>query len=278
MEREIRLREAMVAQLERAGLLRSRVVASAMRAVPRHRFVPAVSMEDAYADRAIGLKMSDDDIISSISQPSMIAQMLDPLAAQADDRILEIGTGSGYNAALLAEIVGPGGAVTTIELDAEMGARASALLHELGYDRVNVRVADGATAVEESQAFDRIVVTARCDDISANWWEALREGGRMVIPLRLPAAGEFAVGFERRGDRLRGVGVYPCAFIALRGEAAEPVQEHVFFRDSLDAAVPRIRTIRSIEAVRAYDATPELLNEADVVVARAVTMFGIRFA
>jgi protein-L-isoaspartate(D-aspartate) O-methyltransferase len=277
MDHERRLREALVAHLERIGVLRSRAVAAAMRAVPRHRFLPGLSAQEAYEDRAIALKLCDGDILSSISQPSMIAQMLELLGVKAGERILEIGTGSGYNAALLAELAGPSGAVTSVELDAEMCERAAAVLADLGYSRVELRAGDGAGELEAAP-FDRVVVTARCDDIAASWWDATPDGGRMVIPLRLAAAGEFAIGFERRGERLHGIGVRPCAFIALRGEHAEPPREHVFYRDpSRATAAARVRIISSIEAVRARDATPQLLDDADVVVARPVTMFGIRF-
>jgi hypothetical protein len=94
----------------------------------------------------------------------------------------------------------------------------------------------------------------------------------------LAAAGEFAIGFERRGDRLHGVGAHPCAFIALRGDGAEAADDRIFFRDaSRHANVVRARRIASIEAVRARDATPQLLEDADAVIARPVTMFGIRF-
>ncbi len=100
----------------------------------------------------------------------------------------------------------------------------------------------------------------------------------MVSSLRLPATGEFAIGFERRGDRLHGIGAYPCAFIALRGESVLAEDDRVFFRDSSrDVNTPRVRSIASIEAVRSRDATPQLLEDADVVVARPVTMFGISF-
>jgi protein-L-isoaspartate(D-aspartate) O-methyltransferase len=278
MDRETRLRETLVAQMERAGVVCSRAVAAAMRAVPRHLFLPELPAEETYADRAIALKSDGDDIVSSISQPSMIAQMLELLQVRPGDRVLEVGTGSGYNAALLSHLAGPDGSVTSIELDGEMCARAARTLAELGYDRVRVVGGDGAAAVDVAAAYDRIAITARCDDIAASWWDALVEGGRMVIPLRLAAAGEFAVGFERRGDRLHGVGAYPCAFIALRGEGTETADDRVFFRDaSRHPSVARARSIASIEAVRARDATPQLLEDADAVVARPVTMFGIRF-
>jgi protein-L-isoaspartate(D-aspartate) O-methyltransferase len=278
MERETRLRETLVAQLERAGVLRSPAVAAAMRAVPRHLFLPMVRAEETYADQAIALKVDGDEILSSISQPSMIVQMLELLEVRPGDRILEVGTGSGYNAALLSHLAGPAGSVTSIELDPEMYQRASRTLAELGYDRVRVLGGDGAAGSDSAQTYDRAAITARCDDIPSSWWDALRDGGRMVIPLRLPAAGEFAIGFERRGDRLHGVGAHPCAFIALRGEGAEFAGDRVFFRDaSRNSDSGRVRSIASIEAVRACDATPQLLEDADVVVARPVTMFGIRF-
>jgi protein-L-isoaspartate(D-aspartate) O-methyltransferase len=278
MEREIRLREALVARLERAGILRSASVAAAMRAVPRHLFLPSLRAEEAYADQAIALKADGDEILSSISQPSMIVEMLEMLQVRPGNRILEVGTGSGYNAALLAELAGRGGSVTSVELDLEMCERASENLTEFGYDRVRVLGGDGAAVTGGAQTYDRLAITARCDDIALTWWDALRDGGRMVIPLRLPGAGEFAIGFERRGDRLYGIGAYPCAFIALRGEGARNDGDRVFFRDaSRDVNSPRVRSIASIEAVRAHDATPQLLEDADVVVARPVTMFGIRF-
>jgi hypothetical protein len=153
------------------------------------------------------------------------------------------------------------------------------VLRELGYASVEVRADDGAAALGDREAFDRIIVTARCDDIAEQWWAATREGGRLVIPLRLGWAGESAIGFERRGARFYGIGVKPCAFIALRGLAAEPVEERSFFRDAslASSTAPNRRIVRTIEAVRASDATPQLLEEADAVIARTVTMFALRF-
>ena len=126
MERETRLRETLVAQLERGGVLRSPSVAAAMRAVPRHLFLPMVRADETYADQAIALKVDGDEILSSISQPSMIVQMLELLEVRPGDRILEVGTGSGYNAALLSHLAGPTGSVTSVEIDLEMYHRASA--------------------------------------------------------------------------------------------------------------------------------------------------------
>jgi methyltransferase of FxLD system len=271
------LREALLAHLQRAGVLRSPPVVAAMRAVPRHRFVPDLPLEEAYADRAVPIKMRDDAIVSSISQPAMIAQMLELLAPRAGDRVLEIGTGSGYNAALLAEIVGSTGSVTTIEVDGDLAGRARATLEELGYSNVKVLVDDG-TRRRGSASYDCVMVTARTDDIAAAWWETLREGTRIVVPLLLESAGEYAIGFVRRSDRLQSIGAHPCAFIELRTQTAKSPGS-VFFHDPSARGVQAcVRPIRDVVAMRLENATPQLLDDADIVIARPVTLFAVTLA
>lgn len=280
MERDAALREAMVARLERTGVLRGHSAGAAMRAVPRHRFLPSVSLDDAYADRAIALKTDRAEVVSSISQPGMIALMLDLLAPAGGDRVLEIGTGSGYNAALLAELAGPRGSVTTIDLDAELAGAAGRVLRDTGYANVRVLAADGA-AGSLGGRYDRMVVTARSEDIAAAWWDALEVGGRIVVPLRLEGAGEYAVGFVYRPDgSLQSCGLHPCAFIALRGEAAAPHASDVFYRDASGrgSSLACLRRVASISAVRREAATPAALGDADIVVARPVSLFAITFA
>lgn len=277
MERDQALREALVSHLQRSGVLRRPSLADAMRAVPRHRFIPAAPLEDAYADRAIAIKMHGDEIVSSISQPGMIAQMLELLDPGAGSRVLEVGTGSGYNAALLARIVGPEGRVTTIDLDRELAESARALLRDVGCTNVDVIAADGAGEIVERARFDRIIVTARTEDIAHTWWQALDEGARLVVPLRLEGAGEYAVGFVRRAHRLVSVGVHPCAFIALRGEAQ--IASDVFYRNPVHRAITAcVRPIESVVAVRGADATAALLEEADIVIASPVTLFAVTFS
>lgn len=279
MERDAILRKAMVGALERAGALRSAQIASAMRAVPRHRFLKGLPPEDAYADRAIAIKSGGGQILSSISQPSMIAVMLEFLSPRPGDRVLEVGTGSGYHAALLAELVGPTGSVTTTDLDAELAGAARATLRDLGYDRVTVLVADGTAPLHERAPYDRIVVTARCDDVAAAWWDALGEGARLVVPLRLEGAGEYAVGFARCGERLESVGQHPCAFLALRGASADDAGAELFYRDPEQrSGRARVRAVSAVRAVRRNDARPWLLEGADVIVARSVTVFAVSFA
>ncbi|HZY98928.1 MAG TPA: methyltransferase domain-containing protein [Candidatus Baltobacteraceae bacterium] len=273
------LREALVKQLQRNGAIQTEPVAAALRRVPRHRFVPGMSLNQAYADHAVAVKTIGDDVVSSISQPGMIAQMLELLAPLPSDNVLEVGTGTGYNAALLAELVGPTGTVTTLELDEELAGRARATLSELGYTNVTVVAADGSSYPLEPRRYNGITVTARSDDIAKSWWETLRDDGRIVVPLRLESAGEYAVGFERSEIGLRGLGAHPCAFIAIRGAAGASTEGDVFYRDPADRnAKVCLRRISGVIAVRREDATAELLDRADVVIARPVTVFAVTFA
>jgi protein-L-isoaspartate(D-aspartate) O-methyltransferase len=253
-------------------------VVAALRAVPRHRFVPELSLEDAYADRAVAIKTHDEEIVSSISQPGMVAQMLQLLEASPGQRVLEVGTGSGYNAALLSEIVGPSGSVTTIELDEELARRAERTLSDLGYRNVAVIAADATCYRTPPAYYDRLIVSARADDIARAWWDAVADGGRLVVPLRLEGVGEYAIGFVRQDRYLHGVGAHPCAFIAMRGSGAAAAAGDVFYRDpSTRKAVACLRRISDVLAVRTEDATPSLLDDADLVVARSATIFAITF-
>jgi protein-L-isoaspartate(D-aspartate) O-methyltransferase len=278
MDRDAGLRDSMVAHLERSGVLNDAAVAAAMRHVSRHRFLPGVSLEAAYADRAVALKTTNSEVVSSISQPGMIALMLELLAPERGNAVLEIGTGSGYNAALLSALVGPDGRVTSVELDAELAQRAQDALLENRNGNVRVVTGDGAAAVEGT--FDRVIVTARSEDVAGAWWDAVAENGRIVVPLRLETAGEYAVGFVRRGTVLRSSGLYPCAFIPLRGESAAPQSGDIFYRRPAKrgSSGACVRRVAEITAVRRRDATPELLGDADVVVARPVSVFAVRFA
>ena len=278
MERDATLREELVELLGRSGALHQPAVAAALRAVPRHRFLPELPLDEAYADRAVAIKTRGEEVLSSVSQPGMLAQMLEMLDARPGSNVLEIGTGSGYTAALLAELCGPGGVVTTIDLDEELVERARETLALTGYARVRVRHADGARASDGAVSYDRILVTARSDDVASGWWDELARGGRLVVPLRLERAGEYAVGFIKNGDRLESVGVHPCAFIALRGDGAVEAPSDLFFRDpSQHDGAACVRRVASVVGVRRTDATPQLLEEADVVIARPVTLFGVRF-
>jgi len=215
------LRRALVRTLWSNGALRSEPVAAVLSMVPRERFVPAgTPPEAAYADRALVLTRDDTGRpTSSISQPSMVALMLEQLDVQPGHRVLEIGTASGYNAALLAHLTGPVGEVTTIEFDAELAAAASRRL--AGFDPpVLVRVGDGWLGAPDVAPFDRVQVTVGVDDLSPAWMEQLREGGIVVVPVTLRPGLELSIGLVRCGKELRSASVQPCGFVRIRGPHA----------------------------------------------------------
>ena len=154
----------------------------ALRRVDRHRFVPPSQAGQAYDNRPLAIGRGQ-----TISQPFIVALMTDLLEAAPGDRVLEVGTGSGYQAAVLAEIVG---AVYTIEIVASLGQRAAAVLKELGYTSVETRIGDGYQGWPEAAPFDAIVVTAAPDHVPQPLIDQLKHGGRLVIPLGDPAAAQ----------------------------------------------------------------------------------------
>ena len=146
--------------------------------------------------------------ISSSSQPAMMAEMLELLELAPGQRVLEIGAGTGYNAAVVSQIVGPKGRVTTIDIDPEIAQRAKAALRKNG-SRVDVRHGDGRAGFAQGQPYDRIIVTASAEVVQPAWLEQLTEGGRIIVPLRLdPDADSIQLipVFERRGRRVALVG------------------------------------------------------------------------
>ena len=167
-------RELLVRHLERQGIEDVRVLA-AMRAVPRHEFVPQSQRAYAYEDRPLPIGLQQ-----TISQPYIVALMTELLGCAPGDRVLEIGTGSGYQAAVLAEL---GCEVFTIEILAELGERAAATFERLGYVGVHTRIGDGYQGWPDEAPFDGIIVTAAPESIpEALVWQ-LAVGGRMVIPV-----------------------------------------------------------------------------------------------
>jgi protein-L-isoaspartate(D-aspartate) O-methyltransferase len=187
------LRGAMVDEVivrrGRLGLVPPREVEAALRTVPRHLFAPGVPLDRAYANDSIVTKRNERGVgISAVSAPWLQAMMLGQLQVAPGQRVLEIGSG-GYNAALLRELAGPDGSVTTIDIDQEIADRARACLATAGYRDVRVVCADGEFGAAEYGPFDRIIVTAGARDIPPAWVEQLAEGGRLVVPLRTKGLG-----------------------------------------------------------------------------------------
>jgi protein-L-isoaspartate(D-aspartate) O-methyltransferase len=168
-------REALVQQGIIDMGISAEVVIEAMRAVPRHEFVPAEYLSQAYNNHPLPIGYGQ-----TISQPYIVALMTDASGAEAGDRVLEVGTGSGYQAAVLAEIVEH---VYTVEIIGPLVDRSQEVLGRLGYENVTVRHADGYFGWEEEAPFDAIVVTAAPDHIPQPLVQQLRVGGRMVVPV-----------------------------------------------------------------------------------------------
>ncbi len=215
------LRARMVERVTAGGWARSGRVAEAMRTVPRHLFVPATPVQEAYDDQAVITKSdADGAALSCASVPSIVAMMLDQLDIRPGDRILEIGAGTGYNAALLADLTGPSGHVTTVDIDEEVTAQARQALNATGYRHVHVATADGALGDADHAPYDRIIVTVGAWDIPPAWWAQLEPGGRLVVPLRWRGQTR-SIGFTHHHNRLRSDSVQLCGFVPMLGQDGE---------------------------------------------------------
>jgi len=214
------LRQSLAEHLKNNRRLRTPAVEAAFRAVPRHLFLPEVPVEDAYRDEPFVTKRLDDIPVSSSSQPSIMATMLEQLGLEPGHRVLEIGAGTGYNAALMAQIVGGAGQVDTVEIDEDIAAAAREHLKAAGFAQVTVVCGDGSHGFAGGAPYDRIILTAGSEDIAPAWREQMRAGGRIVLPLTIRGA-QKTVAFESAGDHLASVSVFDCGFMMLRGAFAE---------------------------------------------------------
>jgi protein-L-isoaspartate(D-aspartate) O-methyltransferase len=174
-DERVRERTAMVEEQLASRDITDRRVLAAMRKVPRHRFVPESERRYAYRDTPLPIGEGQ-----TISQPYIVALMTQLVRPSADDRVLEVGTGSGYQAAVLAGLVGH---VYSVELEPALATQAEQILHELGIDNVTVRAGDGYAGWPEHAPFDIIVITAAPDHVPQPLLDQLKEGGRMIVPV-----------------------------------------------------------------------------------------------
>ncbi len=184
-------------------------VLEAMERVPRELFVPEPERSRAYDDAALPLAHGQ-----TISQPYMVARIAEALATRAGDRVLDVGTGSGYQAAVLAEL---GANVLTIERIPELAERARESLAAAGYERVEVVVGDGTLGVPERAPFDAIAVAAAAPGLPETLYEQLRPRGRLVVPVGGPRAQRLEV-IVRSPEGPAVVHSVPCRFVPLLGE------------------------------------------------------------
>jgi protein-L-isoaspartate(D-aspartate) O-methyltransferase len=177
--------------------------------------------EQVYRDEAIPTKLREGSAISSSSQPAIMAIMLEQLRLEPGHRVLEIGAGTGYNAALMAHVVGETGQVVTVDLEEDLVAGARKHLAAAGLNRVRVVCGDGALGFPDDGPYDRIILTVGAADLMPAWQEQLKPDGRLVLPLSIRGP-QLSVAFERADGHLASVSLVSCGFMMLRGARAEP--------------------------------------------------------
>ena len=188
-----------------------------------------------YADNAIILFGDDDDHIqSTISQPSFVLRMLDLLQLQPGHTVLELGAGSGWNAALIGQIVGPTGRVYSLEIIPEMAERASASIAELGITNVHVIAADGSNGYAAGAPYDRIVFTAGAHDLPRPFYDQMKPGGLLLMVVKSHGDGDTLFLLEHVGDHFESRDAISCGFVSMTGKhqldhlasaALEPLRE-----------------------------------------------------
>ncbi|MCL4233907.1 MAG: protein-L-isoaspartate(D-aspartate) O-methyltransferase [Deltaproteobacteria bacterium] len=202
-------RDRMVRTQVEARGVKDPLVLAAMRKVPRHRFVPANVRGAAYDDMPLSIGSEQ-----TISQPYIVAFMTEAARLKRGDRVLEIGTGSGYQAAVLAEITDR---VFTIEIICDLADRARTTLQTLGYEKIEVRCGDGYQGWKEHAPFDAIIVTAAPPEIPKPLIEQLAEGGRLVLPVGPNPEAQELVRLTKVGGELKRETLLPVRFVPLTG-------------------------------------------------------------
>jgi protein-L-isoaspartate(D-aspartate) O-methyltransferase len=221
------MREQLATRVVADTRIRSERVAAALYAVPRHLFLPERRPEVAYQNEAIVTKRDETgQPISSSSQPTIMAIMLDQLDLAPGQRVLEIGAGTGYNAALISHVVGPSGQVTSVDIDPELVGQAREHLARAGFSDVTVVCADGAGGYPERAPYDRVIATVGVSDLAPAWLEQTVPQARIVVPLDVRGT-QLSVAFEPAdpadpGGPWTSRSFAPCGFMRMRGSLAGP--------------------------------------------------------
>lgn len=221
-EQTLALRGQLVDELRMAGHLQSERVAEAFLVVPRHLFLPEIDPQRAYRDEAFPTKWAaNGHPISSSSQPAIMAAMLEQLGVEPGQRVLEIGAGTGYNAALLTHLVGETGSVVTVDIDPGLVTSAQKHLAAYGPSGATAVCADGGFGWPATAPYDRIILTVGAWDLAPAWIEQLAAGGRLLVPLSLRGV-QRSVAFQPVDGHLESVSIRDCGFMRLRGAFAGP--------------------------------------------------------
>jgi protein-L-isoaspartate(D-aspartate) O-methyltransferase len=232
-------RERLVAEVLQTSGVRDERITAALRDVPRHLFLPHLAPEEAYLDDAIVTKRdAEGQPISSSSQPAIMAIMLDQLTLATGQRVLEIGAGTGYNAALISHIIGPSGAVVSVDIDPDLVETARGHLASAGYPGVTVVAADGADGYPPGAPYDRVIATVGVSDLAPAWLYQAGPGARIVVPLDVRGS-QLAVAFGRAGSGGHWVSrsITPCGFMRMRGSLAGP-ERTVVLQPGLSVTLP----------------------------------------
>jgi protein-L-isoaspartate(D-aspartate) O-methyltransferase len=208
------MREKMVETQIKARGVKDRRVLSALLKVERHRFVPKEYLNSAYADQPLPIGEGQ-----TISQPYIVGLMTELLELKGDEKVLEIGTGSGYQAAILAELAKE---VYTVEIVESLASTAKNRLLELGYQNVRVKSGDGYLGWPEAAPFDAILVTAAPDHIPKPLIDQLKEGGRMVLPVGSDA--QELKKIVKRSGKVETTDIIPVLFVPMTGEGVKQKQ------------------------------------------------------
>jgi protein-L-isoaspartate(D-aspartate) O-methyltransferase len=249
------LREALADRLIAEGAVTTPRLSAALRVVPRHRFAPGLPLELAYANQVVFVKRDRAGVpTSSVSAPDIQAIMLEQAGIEPGARLLEIGSG-GYNAALMAELAGPAGEVTTVDIDPEVAERARACLNDAGYPDVHVLAADAEDGVPEHAPYDRVVVTVESWDLPPAWIEQLTPDGRLVVPLRLRGLTR-SLAFDRVGDRLVSRSARMCGFVKMQGAGRHADEELLLHAGDLALDADDIGALPSAKCIEALLRTP----------------------
>jgi protein-L-isoaspartate(D-aspartate) O-methyltransferase len=235
------------------GAIASPRLAQAFRSVPRHLFLPGVSLDEVYRDSALALP-APGEALSSATAPSLMAFMLSAADPDEGDRVLEIGAGTGFNAALLAALVGPRGRVVSVEVADRLAVQARSNLAAAGVDQVSVVTEDGWRGHPAGAPYDAIVVTAAATSVAPAWIDQLRPGGRLVLPLWLGPDVEHVIRLVRHEEgSLEGRSVLPVDFVPLLTGLA-PCPRNVALGDL--RAIHAFRSPEDVERLRSLLQAP----------------------